>query len=66
MKIVSLAALALLLLGCEPEPDFPADYAKNYVEVRNCRTSSEHDSHNIRILASPTAQGPYNTPNATP
>jgi hypothetical protein len=31
------------------------------VEVRNCRLSAEHDSHTIRILASPTAVEPYNT-----
>ena len=49
----------LFLAACEPEPDFPADYTKSYVEVRNCRTSSEHDSHFIRILASPDAVTPY-------
>ena len=53
------ALLLLLFLGCEPEPSFPSDYAKSYVEVRNCRPSSEHDSHNIRVLASPSALGPY-------
>lgn len=52
--------LALFLLtACEPEPAFPLDYAKSFVEVRNCRSSSEHDSHNIRILASPSALAPY-------
>ncbi len=53
------AALFVFLCGCEPAPAFPSDYAKTFVEVRNCRLSSEHDSHNIRILASPTALGPY-------
>ncbi|MFT3712316.1 MAG: cytochrome P460 family protein [Archangium sp.] len=49
----------LLFAACEPEPSFPADYAKSYVEVRGCRPSSEHDSHLVRILASPSALGPY-------
>ena len=53
------ALLALLFCACEPDPTFPADYSKSYVEVRNCRQSSEHDSHLIRILASPSALGPY-------
>jgi Cytochrome P460 len=42
-----------------PEPDFPADYAGSYVEVRNCRGSGDHDLNNIRILASPSALAPY-------
>jgi len=58
-RAVLVAVLALS--ACEPAPSFPADYAKSYVEVRSCRPSSEHDSHNIRILASPTALGPYAT-----
>jgi hypothetical protein len=49
----------LLLTACEPEPVFPADYAKSYAEVRNCRPSTEHDSHNIRIVASQSALAPY-------
>lgn len=49
----------LLLSACEPEPSFPKDYLRNYTEVRNCRSSSEHDSHNIRILASPSALAAY-------
>jgi hypothetical protein len=51
--------LLVALSACEPEPSFPADYAKSYVQVRNCRPSAEHDSHNIRILASPSAVAPY-------
>jgi hypothetical protein len=42
-----------------PEPDFPADYASSYEEVRNCRGSGDHDLNNIRILASPSALAPY-------
>ena len=42
------------------EPSFPADYLGSYTEVRNCRSSGDHDLHNIRILADPVALGPYN------
>ncbi len=56
--ILSVLVVALLA-ACEPEPAFPADYAKSYSEVRNCRPSTEHDSHNIRIIASPSALAPY-------
>jgi hypothetical protein len=41
------------------EPDFPADYASSYVEVRNCRPSGDHNLNTIRILASPSALAPY-------
>lgn len=61
-----LASLALVLVGCDgheddvgPEPDFPADYAASYVEVRGCRGSGDHELNNIRILADPAALGPY-------
>lgn len=40
-------------------PDFPADYAQSYTEVRNCRPSGDHDLNNIRILADPAALAPY-------
>ncbi|MEZ4451443.1 MAG: hypothetical protein R3B09_18380 [Nannocystaceae bacterium] len=43
------------------EPAFPADYTASYVEVRNCRGSGDHDLNNIRILAGPSALGPYQT-----
>jgi hypothetical protein len=66
LTALSLAMLALAS-GCPaddanddgPAPDFPADYADSYVEVRNCRGSGDHDLNNIRILASPTALAPY-------
>ena len=60
-----LLAAGLGLIGCpgdeDPivEPDFPADYASSYVEVRDCRGSGDHDLNNIRILASPSALAPY-------
>lgn len=64
-----LAALfaALLLTGCpdeteEPPPEppvlFPADYA--YSEVRDCRSSGDHDLNHVRVLADAEALGPYN------
>lgn len=40
-------------------PVFPADYAASYVEVRDCRTSADHDLGRIRILADPAALAPY-------
>jgi hypothetical protein len=61
--------LALALAACPgdggddddagPEPLFPADYAADYVEVRDCRGSGDHDLNNIRILAGPSALKPY-------
>lgn len=61
-------ALALALAACPgddgegdagAEPDFPADYAASYTEVRNCRGSGDHDLNTIRILADPAALAPY-------
>lgn len=54
----------LVLVGActdDPEPKFPASYAATYTEVRNCRSSSDHDLHRIRVLADPEALGPYMT-----
>ncbi|MFO7563906.1 MAG: cytochrome P460 family protein [Enhygromyxa sp.] len=56
-----------LLTGCPsddgddagPAPDFPADYASSYAEVRDCRPSGDHNLNTIRILASPEALAPY-------
>ena len=45
-------------------PAFPATYATSYVEVRNCRSSSDHDLHKIRVLADPAALAPYRDRNA--
>jgi len=68
-RLASLAIVLLILVGCpaddggddeaSAEPDFPADYANTYVEVRNCRGSGDHDLNNIRILAGPSALVPY-------
>ena len=69
----ALPLLALLLAACPDggdegdagqEPDFPADYAASYVEVRDCRGSGDHDLNNIRILADPAALGPYQSRSA--
>lgn len=55
--------LALAIGACtdDVEPTFPASYAATYTEVRNCRSSSDHDLHRIRVLADPAALGPYQT-----
>src|SRR5688500_17982290 len=53
--------LLLLCAGCpssdddggESDPLFPEDYAATYQEVRDCRNSSEHNLHKVRILADP-------------
>jgi hypothetical protein len=58
---------ALLLAACddgepppeEPQPLFPADYAKTYTEVRACRQGGEHELNTIRVLADPAAKDPY-------
>lgn len=66
----ALAALAIgvaALAGCAddgpsdsgPAPLFPADYASSYTEVRDCRSSTEHDLAHVRVLADPQALGPY-------
>jgi hypothetical protein len=57
-----LLFVALIGAGCGGEgaaPLFPSSYAASYVQVRNCRPSSDHDLHNIRVLADPLAAGPY-------
>ena len=60
---LALVVVAALPLGCgdddEPTPVFPEDYAATYVEVRDCRPSTEHDFANVRVLADPLAAGPY-------
>lgn len=42
-----------------PPPVFPADFARTYTEMRDCRQSHEHELHYIRVLASPSALAPY-------
>ncbi|MGE0792485.1 MAG: cytochrome P460 family protein [Sandaracinaceae bacterium] len=55
----STLALLALAAGCAPAPVFPEDYAATYVEVRDCRGSGDHDLHNVRVLADPTAFAAY-------
>lgn len=43
----------------EPEPLFPEGFADQYVEMRDCRHSHEHELRFIRVFASPSAQEPY-------
>lgn len=40
-------------------PDFPADYADTFTEVRDCRPSGDHDLHHVRVLADAVAAPPY-------
>jgi hypothetical protein len=42
-----------------PVPAFPADYAASYVEVRDCRSSSDHELNRVRVLADPAAAAVY-------
>lgn len=58
---MKLAALVLVAAGCTDgaEPEFPADYASTFTEVRGCRGSTDHDLHRIRVLADPAALAPY-------
>jgi hypothetical protein len=48
-----------------PSPDaapaalFPASYLDSYVEVRDCRTSGDHELRKIRVLADPLAKDAY-------
>jgi hypothetical protein len=56
--------LGCLALACGDEPAreqplFPADYASSYVEVRNCRASTDHDLTRVRVLAAPDTAAAY-------
>jgi len=42
-----------------PQAAFPVDFEADYIEMRSCRHSHEHELRFIRVLASPTAQAPY-------
>jgi hypothetical protein len=58
----AIAAALVVVAACStdgPAPEFPADYASSYAEVRDCRTSADHDLHKIRILADPAAMASY-------
>lgn len=57
--VAGAVALAAACGGEDAAPVFPADHATTYQEVRNCRTSADHDLGRIRVLADPAARGPY-------
>jgi hypothetical protein len=65
--LLALALGAAVLASCSsdgsgdsgPAPLFPADYASTFTEVRNCRSSTEHEFSRVRVLADPDAVGPY-------
>jgi hypothetical protein len=42
-----------------PEPLFPVDYATDWTPVRDCRSSTSHDFHLIKVWADPQAAAPY-------
>jgi hypothetical protein len=42
-----------------PGPLFPSSYLSSYSEVRDCRTSSDHNLSRVRVLADRDATGPY-------
>lgn len=63
---VTVAALTALACGGSdeasgPAPAFPADYAASFVEVRDCRSSSDHELHRVRVLADPASAEVYQT-----
>jgi hypothetical protein len=62
--------LALLALGCgssgsdeeegsTEKPLFPTGYRDDYVEVRSCRPSGDHELNNVRVLSNPSAADAY-------
>lgn len=61
----ALLGAATLLFGCPtPQPPavdsiLPEDYLDTYTEVRDCRSSGDHDLHNVRVLADPAALEAY-------
>lgn len=67
LVLAALVLAALALQSCAddggggggPEPLFAADYATSFTEVRSCRSSTEHELNNIRVLADPAALAPY-------
>ena len=69
MKAVPAVLFVSLVAGCPgddpPPPDaaalalFPADYLDSYVQVRDCRTSADHELRKIRVVADPLAKDAY-------
>lgn len=62
MQKLTAVFVICVLTACasdDPQPMFRADYTVDYVEVRNCRMSSDHDFRPVRILADPAAKPAY-------
>ncbi len=62
--VLPFVALATCDGGSEPppaDPLFPADYAATFTEVRDCRTSADHDLTHVRVFADPVALDAYTT-----
>jgi len=73
---LTLVAAASAVIACaevdppEPEPVLPADYQTTFVEVRNCRSSIEHNSVFVVVRTAPAAApiyqgGPFPFPAGT-
>ena len=59
-----LYPLLVLAAACGddgPSPVFPESWASAYTEVRNCRSSGDHELNKVRVLADPAALAPYMT-----
>ncbi len=57
-----VASVNHALNGCPiavPTPIFPADYRESYVEVRDCRFSTEHGGVSIRVLVNEIGAAAY-------
>lgn len=52
-------AVSFALSGCPNSLIFPPNYAQTFVEVRDCRLSTEHEGYYIRVLTDPGAAQPY-------
>ncbi|HUS28443.1 MAG TPA: cytochrome P460 family protein [Kofleriaceae bacterium] len=59
------ALLFMCACGSDPTPLIEKGYASSFTEVRNCRSSSDHDLHRIRVVADGASLDPYLT-RATP
>ena len=65
-SLLFLVSAIYLACGDEPtgspaaaEPFFPPDFLAGYIQVRDCRLSIAHDSHNIQVFASPGQADAY-------
>ncbi|HUQ07704.1 MAG TPA: cytochrome P460 family protein [Kofleriaceae bacterium] len=66
MRCVAIIVVGAVAAGCSGDdggdgrtPLFAADYATTYREVRDCRSSGDHDLQQIRVLADPAAYDVY-------